>query len=252
MYRLLISCLLAVLILDSTVSAWTSHTYQIVVVQSTKLMPASFQRIMRQHKEEILRGSLKPDDKGEEFHRYDLSQRSGYLQNRVLELTQSIPEEIRTHRPFREVAEQFGRLSHYMSDLNDPLLLVDSDPRELQYSVDFQIYAEKNIPKFPWIFDGHENIYLKEGKVQDFIYDIASRASSKYDRLGEAFFPNGFLVSSDTFDERSLPFGIASLSYSHAITNTVQIWFYTWQQSHGDITYTPLYKGKKKIKGASN
>jgi hypothetical protein len=245
MCRPVICSLLSLLIFSSTAPAWTSRTYQIVVVQSTKLMPASFQRIMRLHKEEILRGSLKPDDKGEEFHRYDFSQRSGYLQDRVIELSRVIPDEVRTHHPFREIAENFGRLSHYISDLNDPLLLVDSDPREPQYRVDFQIYTEKNIPKFPWIFDGHENGFLKEGRIQDFIYEVASRASSKYDRLGEAYFPEGSLVSSDTFDERSLPFGIASLSYSHAITNTVQIWFYTWRQSHGDITYTPLYKAKK-------
>ncbi len=224
--------------------AWTPRTYQIIVVQSTKLMPASFQRIMRQHKEEILLGSLRPDDQGEEFHRYDVSSQSGFLEQRILELTRSIPEKIRMHRPFREIAEDFGRLSHYASDLNDPLLLNDADPREPQYRQDFAVYVEKNIVKFPWVFDGHEHELLKAGNMQDYIYQMASQSAAKYPRLGEAYFPNGRLVSSDTFDPRSLPFGIASLSYSHSITRTVQIWFHTWKESNGDITYTPLYKKK--------
>jgi hypothetical protein len=132
-----------------------------------------------------------------------------------------------------------------MADLNDPLLLKDDDPKEPHYRIDFAMYAEKNIEKYPWVFEGHENDLLKEGKFREYIHEVATRASSKYGRLGEAYFPNGGpMVSSDTFDPRSLPFGIASLSYSHSISRTVQVWFHTWKQSNGDITYTPLYKKK--------
>ncbi len=234
------------LILFSSLSpAWTSRTYQMVVVKSTKLMPVSFQRIMRKHREEILRGSLKPDDRGEEFHRYNLESRDGFLKDQISTLTKSIPEKMAAHRPFREVAEDFGRLSHYIADLNDPLLLEDQDPRESKYRIDFAVYAEKNMEKFPWVFDGHEAPMLSDGNLNEYLYQIASSTARKYPRLGEAYFPNGQLVSSDTFDARSLPFGIASLSYSHSITHTVQVWFYTWKQGHGDITHTPLYKSGK-------
>jgi hypothetical protein len=232
---------ISILIPFST-DAWTSRTYQIIVVQSTKLMPSSFQRIVKSHKEEILRGSLKPDDLDESAHQYDLTTRSGYLQDRILELSRIIPEKIHDHKPFKEIVEDYGRLSHYISDLNDPLILKDSDPKESQYRKDFAIYTEKNIDQYPWIFDGHEDPLLSSNNLREYIYQMAVRASSKYSRLGEAYFPDGKLVSSDTFDARSLPFGIASLSYSHSISNTVQIWFYTWKQAHGDITYTPLYK----------
>jgi hypothetical protein len=112
MNRVLVIVLIALFFHLQTAWAWTSRTYQIIVVQSTKLMPATFQRIMRTHKDEILRGCLKPDDAGEDFHRYDLVQRSGFLEQRILELTQSIPAGIAAHRPFREIAEDFGRLSH--------------------------------------------------------------------------------------------------------------------------------------------
>jgi hypothetical protein len=133
-----------------------------------------------------------------------------------------------------------------MSDLNDPLLLRDTDAKEPQYRIDFAIFTEKNIEKFPWVFDGHENDWLKAGKLKDYIYQMASQTASKYPLLGEAYFPEGRLVSSDTFGPRSLPFGIASLSYSHSITRTVQIWFHTWRKANGDVTYTPLYKRSGK------
>jgi hypothetical protein len=240
--------LILLIVIAVSADAWTSRTYQIIVVQSIKLMPASFQRIVKTHKEEILRGSLKPDDLGESAHIYDIASRSGYLQDQILELTKVIPQKIESHKPFKETAEDFGRLAHYLCDLNDPLLLKDSDPKEPQYRHDFAIYTEKNIEKYPWIFDGHEDQALNNNDLKEYIYQMAQRASSKYPRLGEAYFPNGKLVSSDTFDPRSLPFGIASLSYSHSISNTVQVWFYTWRQAHGDITYTPLYYKSKGVR----
>ena len=222
-------------------NAWTSQTYQIVVVKSLRLMPASFQSIMLRHQEEILAGCLRPDEVGESAHVYDIASKTGYLQDRVEELTRRIPRRIHDHVPFRELAVDFGRLAHYVSDLNDPLLLVDQDAREPQYRRDFAIFTEKNIEKFPWIFHGHEDSLLKQDQLQGYLHKIASRAAQQYSLLGESYFPNGRLVSSDTFDWKSLPFGIASLSYSNSITNTVQVWFYTWKKSHGDITNTPLY-----------
>ncbi len=188
-------------------------------------MPLSFRNVMYRHKEELLTGCLQPDDLGESAHRYDVATRKGYLQDRILQLTQDIPRKIYNHVPFSEIAIDFGRLSHYLADLNDPLLLSGSDSREPVYRADFAGYQERNIDIFPWVFDGHENAFLKKGQMESYIYEIAARSIRSYPLLGQSYFPNGVLVSSSTFDPRSLPFGIASLSYSHSISNTVQVWF---------------------------
>lgn len=224
--------------------AWTAKTYQLVVVKSAKLMPLSFRNVMYHHKEELLTGCLKPDDLPESEHRYDVNTRSGYLQDRIVELTQAIPKKVYNHAPFAEIAVDFGRLSHYLADLNDPLVLSDADRREASYRNDFAEYQERNIDVFPWIFDGHENALLKKGQIESYIYEIAARSVASYRLLGDAYFPNGVLISSSTFDPRSLPFGIASLSYNHSISNTIQIWFYAWKKSNADLSYTPFYSKK--------
>lgn len=224
--------------------AWTPKTYQLVVVKSAQLMPLSFRNICYQHKEEILSGTLHPDDQAESAHTYDINSETGFLRTRIEELSRSIPRKIHDHAPFSEVCTDFGRLSHYVSDLNDPLLLSDSDTREPTYDQDFQVYLERNIDLFPWIFDGHEDPTLRSGQMDVYLYRIASAAGKSYPLLGNAYYPDGKFVSSDTFDPRSLPFGIASLSYSHSITNTVQLWFYVWSKSHGDTTYTPFLTKK--------
>jgi hypothetical protein len=243
--RLAYLVMIALLVLPGRAFCWTSKTYQLVVVNAVKLMPESFRNIMYRHKEEILQGSLRPDNLGETAHVYSTTSRSGYLQDRVQELATEIPRKIHDHVPFRELAFDFGALSHYISDLNDPLVVFDSDPRESQYRVDFAIYVEKNIDKFPWVYYGHEDPLLKEGKIAAFVYEIASRGEKPYAYLGQSYFPKGTLVSSDTFDPKSLPFGIGSLSYSHAISNTIQVWFDVWRRAHADLERAP-YRDRQR------
>jgi hypothetical protein len=230
--------------LVSASECWTPKTYQLIVVKSVELMPVSFKNIMLQHQEEILSGAIRPDDQGEQAHRYNVATKSGFLRDRMEDLMNTLPKKIHDHTSFRLLAADFGRLAHYMADLNDPLVLSDADNREAQYRADFAIYAEKNVDKFPWIFDGHVDPLLEKSDFEDYFYAIAFHTEERYPRIGEAYFPNGVLISSDTFDYRSHPFGIASLSYSHSISNTVQVWFYIWRKAHGDTTYTPFYRKK--------
>lgn len=225
--------------------AWTSKTYQLVVVKACSLMPLSFRNIVYHHKEEILTGVLKPDDAPESTHIYDVNSKSGYLQARIEALVNQIPQKIHDHVSFKEISMDFGRLAHYTCDLNDPLLLSDSDTREPQYAPDFAQYLERNISLFPWIFDGHENALLKNDQWNEYIQKTAEDAVRNYSVIGDSYFPQGVLVSSDTFDPKSLPFGIASLSYSHSITDTVQIWFAVWQKAHADIKFTPFLNEKQ-------
>ncbi|HET6277533.1 MAG TPA: hypothetical protein VFG08_02000, partial [Candidatus Polarisedimenticolia bacterium] len=46
-------------------------------------------------------------------------------------------------------------------------------------------------------------------------------------------------ISRDALDERSIPFGIASLSYSQATTDIVRLWRYVWISVNGDLSGTP-------------
>jgi hypothetical protein len=248
MRRLILLMILAS-VACSTAECWTPKTYQMVVVQSAKVMPLSFRNIMYQHKSEILSGALIPDQPGEPSHRYDVSSHSGYLYDRIAELVTLIPKRMNERANFAEVAFYFGSLSHYLADLNDPLLLMDNDSREPAYRADFAGYLERNIPLFPWVFSGPESDLLKKDQLQEYVFQTAQQATRNYAVIGDAYYPEGALVSSDTFDLKSLPFGVASLSYSRSIENTVQIWFYVWRKAHGDTKFTPFYNEKTTKRG---
>lgn len=247
--RRLILLLILISAVCSSSECWTPKTYEMVVVQAVKVMPLSFRNVMYQHKKEILQGSLVPDQPGEAEHRYDVNSQSGYLGDRIAELARLIPKRMNERASFAEIAFYFGSLSHYCADLNDPLLLIDDDSREPAYRADFAGYLEKNIPLFPWIFNGPESELLKKDQLQEYVFQTAQQATRNYAVIGDAYYPEGTLVSSDTFDLRSLPFGVASLSYSRSIENTVQIWFYVWRKAHGDITFTPFFNERTSKRG---
>ena len=80
----------------------------------------------------------------------------------------------------RKVAVDFGRMAHYIADLNDPLILSDKDSREQQYRADFAIYLENNLDLFPWIFDGHEPSLLNQPSEEEYLHQIAVNAVQKY------------------------------------------------------------------------
>jgi len=53
--------------------------------------------------------------------------------------------------------------------------------------------------------------------------------------MTEEYFPGGEQQTSATFDDRSTAFGVASVSYSHAVTDIVNLYFYIWREAGGDV-----------------
>ena len=46
----------------------------------------------------------------------------------------------------------------------------------------------------------------------------------------------GHLKSAESFDDRSLVFGAAAVTYQHSISNTAQLWLHIWKKANGDVT----------------
>ena len=55
---------------------------------------------------------------------------------------------------------------------------------------------------------------------------------------------DGRLRTSAEFDDRSTAFGIASVSYSRAVSDLVNVFYYVWKEAGGDVrTATIMKKG---------
>jgi hypothetical protein len=81
--------------------------------------------------------------------------------------------------------------------------------------------------------------------VLDWTAGIRGRVAEDAEDLCRAYFPDGpssDAVSSLSFDDRSIPFAIASLSRSHAVSDAANLLLAVWAGSGGDLEGTPYWK----------
>jgi hypothetical protein len=57
--------------------------------------------------------------------------------------------------------------------------------------------------------------------------------------IGDELFKNGRALDHRRIDFRSPVFGVASLSYSRAVTAIAATWLAVWREAHGDTTRLP-------------
>ena len=94
--------------------------------------------------------------------------------------------------------------------------------------------------RFPLVFNGYDGSPLDGGDLIRFVGSVRARYESDRDRLHLAYHPpDGRRVLPSDFDDRSVPFAIASLAYSHAVTDASHLWIAIWRRANGDLSGTP-------------
>src|SRR5262245_5125656 len=114
--------------------------------------------------------------------------------------------------------------------------------------------------RFPVVLDGKPSPSLGKDRIEEFGLASARRSSAFVDHVRSAYTPAGKRISAAAFDEKSLPFGVASLSYSQAVNDIARLWTHLWRRAGGDITGQPFplesapadRKSKKSAKGAKD
>jgi hypothetical protein len=139
----------------------------------------------------------------------------------------------------RRFTFEMGALAHLTSDVSFPLNARDSDPREPLYREPYRIYIEGMLSKIPFVLDTAAAPRLDAGDTEGYLMDSALRAGANYERIGPAFKDDGTPRTPDAVDERSMPFGIASLAYSQAVNDIVRLWDHVWRLAEGDFSGQP-------------
>jgi len=232
-YTRLAGGLAALLCTVSPAAAWTPATQIVIAREAARLSPPDLARQIERHKlafEEGVGAPFSDVDPGRHMKNPD---GSGQLDKAVEEAMRSAVEAIRAHRPFEEVVRRLGRVAHYVADANNPLAASGDDPEERRYFVDYLRYAESAEPRFPLVFYGLQPGLDGARDLSPLLDAALKRGRDLYPMIGGEYRRIDFASGLDRFDDRSTAFGVASVAFSHAVTDVTLALRYIWLTAGG-------------------
>lgn len=238
MRRLLAIVLFSVAALPA--AAWTRASDQRIAMKAAALAPADLRMLLEKYESDYKLGLERAQaDEGSDSHHYFALSRSGKLRERIERETQAAISDVRGGKPMSDVVQRLGGLAHWVADANNPFHISASDPRLSASHDDYEQYFERRLAKFPTVFYGLVDHFT----VSSMLERTFARSAKFYPLLGEEYFRSGTRRSSSEFDDRSTAFGIASVSYSRAVTDLVNLYYFIWREAGGDVRSRSVMRG---------
>ena len=219
--------------LPSATGAWTPGTQLAIASRVADLAPPDLARQIEKHEAEFREGVLAPFRDGDPSRHFQNPDGSGRLAAVIREETDRAVAAIRGHRPFADVVHQLGVLTHYLADANNPLNATQDDGEEGHYFADFLHYAESAQARFAVVFYGLDPRLRRPEDVAPFADRALWRGRELYPHLGQEYRRIGFGEGRHRFDDRSTAFGVASVAFSHAVTDAALLLRYVWIEAGG-------------------
>jgi len=233
----------------STAQAWTAAPDQRIAGKAAQLAPNDLRVIIERYNNEYQQGLMRAAaDEGSDVHRYFVLSRSGRLRERIERQTANVVSMIRSGKPMSQVVFNLGALAHYVADANNPFHVADDDPRLEASQGDYERYFESSMTKFPTVFYGLDTNF----QLSSYLDRTFERTAKLYPLIDEEYFRFGEAHDSAEFDDRSTAFGVASVCYSRAVTDAVNIYYYVWGRAGGDVRALPLLKGGNLLLNNAN
>jgi hypothetical protein len=212
---------------------WTPEMQRRIADEAARLGPRDLYRQIDKHRPEFEQGALAPFSDRDPGRHSRNPDGSGTLDKTVTEEAAAAIAAIRDHRPFAEIVGRLGRVSHYVADANNPLAVSNQDAEEGRYFADFLIYAESAEPRLPLVFYGLPRGWDRRPDLSALVRDAFSRSRGFYPAIGREYRRIDFGSGRALFDDRSSAFAIASLAFSHAVTDAAIALRTIWLQAGG-------------------
>ena len=242
--------LLAVLLfLPLTAHAWTRASDERIAAKGAALAPPDLRLVLVRYDIAYKAGIAKAQsEEGSETHHYFVLSRSGKLRERIESETAKTISMLRKRESMAQVVERLGILAHLVADANNPFHVSHDDPRLDPAHDDFEQYFEQRMAKFPTVFYGLDD----RPDVAAIVERAVSRTEHFYPLMGSEYLePGGGRRTSADFDDHSTAFGVASVCYSHAVTDLVNLYYYIWREAGGDVRTASVMHGSNLILNAT-
>jgi hypothetical protein len=218
--------------LPVSASAWTRASDERIAKKGATLAPPDLRMVIERFEGDYKHGIERAQsDEGSVAHHFFVLSREGELREQIEKETKRTIEMIRTGEPMSAVAERLGSLAHLVADANNPFHVANDNTRMTAAHNDFEQYFERKLAKFPTVFYGLDPQF----RLSAYLDKTFTRTSKFYPLMSEEYFRNGEMRMSSEFDDRSTAFGVASVCYSRAVTDLVNLYYYIWKEAGGDV-----------------
>jgi hypothetical protein len=213
-----------------------------MVDDAVKLMPPSLRSVLEKRRDDVRRGMLLPMT-AEDAPAHRPPWDGGTVAASVDAAARDLVSGAETRVSFHDVARRFGVLAHYVADAGFPPAAAGA-PGAARYA-HFAALCETRRPRFPFVYYPRDDAALAQGDFTAFTLEVLGRARGDDANLSRAYADAPNWTDPAAFDDRSVPFAIASLSYSRSVSDIVQAWLAAWRLCHGDLAGTPYTGGKR-------
>ena len=227
-------------------AAWTQRTQLAIVETAARLAPDDLARQLERHKAALREGVLDPfADHAGSRHEAN-ADGSGRLRQVVRTEARRTVAGIEGHRPFSEIVHQIGVLSHFVTDLNDPLRVANLDPSESAYGSRYPRYLDAARKRFTVIYYGTGRRVGSSAELEALVGRTLERGRQLYPDVAREYRRIG--RNGGRFDDRSTAFAVGSLTYSHAVSDVVAMMRYVWLAAGGsDAGSLPQRAGDRRV-----
>lgn len=228
--------LTALVLTGAPAFAWTAEMRVRMTDEAVRFMPPSLRLALESHRDALLRGMLTPLTVVDDPDRRP-PWSGGTLDVAVEREVRALEALLARPSSFDEVARGFGGIAHLLFEASFPPGMSEPFPRER--AEHFSSFCAQRLEKFPLVFLGHEDDALDAGEFRVFALRAMEQARDEDANLARAYEAAGRPPDPSHFGDRSVPFAVASLSYSRAVNHVVRVWLALWKEAGGDMGRTP-------------
>jgi hypothetical protein len=235
-----LATLLIVVGLATQAQAWPASLLQCLLRDARRAVPRSLGRLLLDREERVIEETRQVPLELSRALAQDLQ--AGRLQPETLAALEAHAGgalDLIRQRRVGDGLVRLGGLARIPADLADPVLSAGPEGLAPGVAREYYAFVEANLDKIPVVLDDPAALELGRSGLAGYWQGLLTRSRAQAPVIGSGMLHNGRAINHSLIDFRSPVFGVASLSYSRAVTAIAATWLALWREVKGDLTARP-------------